>query len=66
MIKEYIKEDATIVWDSSKCIHAGACSRGLPTVFKPKDKPWVQVEHESKDDIIAQVNKCPSSALSIK
>jgi len=66
MSKEYTKEDLTIVWDSSKCIHAAECVKGLPAVFKPKEQPWVQTENASKEEIAEQVHKCPSGALSIK
>ena len=66
MIKEYKKEELTIVWDDSKCIHAGICAKGLPTVFKPRERPWIQTESESKERITEQVVLCPSGALSIK
>ncbi len=66
MIKEYTKEDIQVVWENTKCTHSGICARGLSAVFKPKEKPWVQVENASKEAIIEQVNKCPSGALSIK
>ena len=62
-MKEYKKDDLTIVWDSSKCIHSAICAKGLPSVFKPKDRPWVQTENASKEDIIDIVSKCPSGAL---
>lgn len=66
MIKEYAKDDAIIVWDHTKCIHSGVCARGLSSVFKPREKPWIQVENASKEAIVEQVRKCPSGALSIK
>lgn len=66
MSKEYNKEDATILWDSSKCKHAAECVKGLPKVFKPKDRPWIQVDNASKEEIIETVNKCPSGALTMK
>ncbi len=66
MSKEYKKEDLTILWDASSCIHSGICARGLPKVFKPKERPWIQTEEESKERIREQVLKCPSGALSIK
>ena len=66
MIKEYKKEELTILWDDSKCIHAGICAKGLPTVFKPRERPWIQTENESKERIAEQVEQCPSGALSIK
>jgi len=63
-MKEYKKEDLTVVWDSKKCIHSAICAKGLPSVFKPKDRPWVQTENASKEEIKEVVSKCPSGALS--
>lgn len=65
MIKNYTKDDIKIVWNNSICIHAGVCAKTLPQVFKPREKPWIQAENASKEDIISCVNNCPSGALSI-
>lgn len=62
-MKEYKKEDLTVVWDAEKCIHSAICAKGLPSVFKPKDRPWIQTENASKEDIMNIVSKCPSGAL---
>ncbi|XOV92034.1 MAG: (4Fe-4S)-binding protein [Bacteroidota bacterium] len=64
--KNYPKEDLTVVWEPGKCIHSGICARGLPNVFRPRDKPWIQTENASKEEIRDQVLKCPSGALSLK
>lgn len=64
-MKKYNKEDISIGWESDKCIHAGFCARQLSSVFKPKERPWVQPENASKEQIVEQVAKCPSGALSI-
>jgi uncharacterized Fe-S cluster protein YjdI len=45
-------------------IHLGNCARGLPEVFKPRDKPWITLENSITEKIIEQVKKCPSGALS--
>lgn len=66
MTKEYKKEDVTIIWNDSKCTHSAFCAKGLPSVFKPREKPWIQVDNETKEKIVSQVKKCPSGALSIK
>lgn len=66
MSKEYQKEDAIIVWDTEKCTHSAICAKGLPQVFKPRERPWIQVENASKEEIVNQVFRCPSGALSIK
>lgn len=66
IIKEYSNEEITIVWQSGKCIHSGNCVRNLSPVFRPKEQPWIQLEHASTQDIRDAVSKCPSGALSIK
>ena len=64
--KNYQKEDIKVVWNSSKCTHSANCAKRLPSVFKPKELTWIQVENASKEEIIDQVAKCPSGALRIK
>ena len=64
-MKTYPKEDIKVGWEPEKCTHSAKCALGLPKVFKPRDKPWVQVENATKNEIINQVGKCPSGALSI-
>ena len=61
----YKGKDVTVLWKPDKCIHSGNCVKGLPGVFKPDAKPWVNVEAASGPAIIDQVGKCPSGALSI-
>lgn len=62
--KEYTNGEVTIVWKPQLCIHAANCARGLPQVFQPKEKPWIKPEAASTQNIIDQVLKCPSGALS--
>jgi len=38
----------------------------LPNVYKPAERPWIQMENTTSEEHIAQVSKCPSGALSIK
>ena len=66
MNKEYKKEGVIVLWQPDKCIHSGICARGLSKVFKPKEKPWIQTENATKEEIVKQVLACPSKALSIK
>lgn len=65
MVKKYKKEDIAIVWKPELCQHAAECVKNAPKVFKPKEKPWIQPEGDSKENILATVKKCPSGALSI-
>ena len=63
-IFKYSNGEVTIVWQPELCIHSGSCVRGLPEVFKPKEKPWITPEGSTTEKIIAQVKRCPSGALS--
>lgn len=65
-IKEYKSKDITVIWKPETCIHSEKCWRGLPEVFDPKSRPWVNVEGAIDEKIKEQVNKCPSGALSYK
>lgn len=62
-MKEYTNGEVTITWEPEKCIHSGACVKGLGNVFQPKEKPWIKVEAAPTDAMIEQVKKCPSAAL---
>ena len=64
--KEYTNGEITILWQAAKCTHSGVCVRTLPNVYSPKEKPWIKMEHASSAELVAQVGKCPSGALSIK
>lgn len=62
--KSYQKGELTINWEADKCIHSELCWRGLISVFNPKKRPWINVEGAEAEEIVAQVQKCPSGALS--
>lgn len=62
--KEYTNGEVTIVWQSGRCIHSGNCVKGLPSVFHAKEVPWITPERATAQQIIDQVKKCPSGALS--
>lgn len=62
--KHYSNDDITVVWKPGLCIHSKKCWTGLPSVFDPRVKPWVKIEGAGTNDIITQVDTCPSGALS--
>ncbi|MAM27779.1 MAG: hypothetical protein CMC13_02055 [Flavobacteriaceae bacterium] len=62
--KEYSNGEVTVLWKPGLCIHSAKCVHGLPSVFKPKEKPWVQVENAVTEEIIGTIKACPSGALS--
>jgi uncharacterized Fe-S cluster protein YjdI len=65
-IKEYHNGEITVVWDASKCIHAGNCVKHLPKVYNPKERPWIKVENASTEELKSQIATCPHGALSWK
>jgi len=63
--REYSNGEVTIVWKQELCAHSGICARGLSSVFKPKEKPWIHPEGATSEEIVNQVRKCPSGALTV-
>jgi len=66
LTKEYTNGEITVIWQSGKCIHSGNCVKNLPSVFHPKEQPWIQMEGDTTEAIVAAVGKCPSGALSCR
>ncbi len=63
-IKEYSNGEVTVVWKPNSCIHSAICAKGLPNVFRPKDRPWIKVDAASTEALVNQIKQCPSGALS--
>lgn len=59
----YSNGEITVVWQPELCIHSGICFKGLPGVFDPRRKPWIDLNNGLTLQIIDQVKKCPSGAL---
>ncbi len=62
-VKRYTLNGVTVIWKPALCQHTGICARGLPLVFDPRRRPWIQLEHTDADTVTAQVERCPSGAL---
>lgn len=65
-IHEYTNGELTIIWQPDLCCHSGICVQTLPNVYKPKERPWIQIENATTEELIAQIKTCPSGALSYK
>lgn len=63
---KYSNEEITVIWKPSLCIYSGICVKMLPQVYRPSERPWVKIENASTKELIEQVDKCPSGALSYK
>ncbi|MBL0341633.1 MAG: (4Fe-4S)-binding protein [Bacteroidetes bacterium] len=64
--KHYSNDGITVVWKPHVCIHSAICFKGLPEVFDPRVRPWVNIDGASSQKIVDQVAKCPSGAISIE
>ncbi|MBL7924747.1 MAG: (4Fe-4S)-binding protein [Bacteroidia bacterium] len=62
--RKYSNGEVTIVWRPALCIHSGICFKGLPAVFDPRRRPWIETDQAGTEQIIEQIKKCPSGALS--
>ena len=60
----YTNGEVTVVWKPEVCKHSGRCIFGLPNVFNLHGHPWINMEGASSEEIIQQVNQCPTGALS--
>lgn len=63
---EYSNGELTIIWKPKLCTHSGICVHTLPQVYRPKESPWIVIEQASTKQLIAQIEKCPSGALSYR
>ena len=63
MKKEYSNGELSIGWEPDKCIHAGICVKTLPQVYNPKEKPWIKQDQAKTEELVRQINACPSGAL---
>ncbi|MCA6365048.1 MAG: (4Fe-4S)-binding protein [Bacteroidetes bacterium] len=64
MEKKYSTDEITVHWKPEVCIHSRICWTQLRNVFDPTKRPWINVEGATAEEIIAQVKKCPSGAIS--
>lgn len=61
--RSYEGTDITVLYDLKRCIHARECVRGLPEVFDPDRRPWVDPEESEADAVAAVIRRCPTGAL---
>lgn len=66
IIKEYQRDNLTVIWKPTKCIHAGICVKTLPKVYNPKTTPWITCDNASVEALKNQIDACPSGALTYR
>jgi uncharacterized Fe-S cluster protein YjdI len=63
---KYTNGEVTVIWQPHLCQHSAKCFKGLPGVFDPRRRPWIEMSQSTTDRIIEQVKICPSGALSFE
>lgn len=61
--KDYERDQITVHWDSSRCIHTAICLRTLPEVFDVHRRPWIDVDAATPNAVADAVTRCPTGAL---
>lgn len=59
----YKSDSLEITYAPKLCIHAAECANGLPAVFDPNKKPWVDPNGAEVQKIVDVIERCPSGAL---
>ena len=62
-LHEFRGTQIRVTWSKSRCIHFAACVRGLPAVFQPGERPWIQLEGAAAREVAEVVMRCPTGAL---
>lgn len=64
-LQVYEHDGVRVTFDPTLCIHAAACVRTLPRVFRPRERRWIQLERGDAAAIADAVHRCPTGALQI-
>jgi CDGSH-type Zn-finger protein/uncharacterized Fe-S cluster protein YjdI len=65
-VEEY-RGERIVIRANNRCIHSRHCVLDRPDVFVPNAQgPWIRPAAQSADTIAAQVQKCPSGALTFE
>lgn len=65
-VRTYEGENATVTWDQKRCLHAAACVHGLPEVFDPNARPWIEPNEAGTEALADVIMQCPSGALHLE
>lgn len=56
-IKEYATDGIVVTWEPSRCEHARECVMGLPGVFDPKRRPWIDATAAGVEDLVTVIDR---------
>jgi CDGSH-type Zn-finger protein len=61
----YEGSEVSVTYNPLLCSHAAECGRLASHIFNPAQKPWVQPDQGSVEDVRAVIAACPSGALAL-
>ena len=61
--RSYESDEIVVDYDIARCIHVAECVRGLPQVFDPARRPWIDATLAPAEAIAEVVRRCPTGAL---
>ncbi len=59
----YRNDEIEVTWQPGFCNHFRACVFGLPGVFRPQERPWIDVNAASAAQLAEVIVRCPTGAL---
>jgi uncharacterized Fe-S cluster protein YjdI/CDGSH-type Zn-finger protein len=62
-LHEYPADQIVVTWDKARCLHFAECVRGLPQVFEPGRRPWIEPRDADALTVAEVIRRCPSGAL---
>ncbi len=62
-VHTYASGDLVVEYDVARCIHVKECVKGLPTVFDPERRPWIEPGLASAEAVEKVIRRCPTGAL---
>lgn len=62
-IYDYQGAEVTVHFNKLLCVHAGECGKRARAIFNTKQRPWVQPDAGTLDQVKEVVAACPSGAL---
>lgn len=64
--REYQGDGIVVTYELQRCIHAAECVKGLPEVFDPGRRPWIDATRSGADSVARAVERCPTGALTYR
>jgi CDGSH-type Zn-finger protein len=62
-VRDFVGADITVHYNLLQCASAEHCSEKLAAVFRKGEKPWIQPDRSTPQEVVEIIEKCPSGAL---